>query len=184
MTVKTAYLASLSVTPTPILLKSFTVDSTRILAMCYVPRDSSSHQSSPLQSSMSSAIIGAPSLSANSETIWMGSQTGKLMIHPTSNEMAHKVMEVINFAGPITCIEYYKNQVFIAVEGNVYIYKRPKDSAWDLDNPVAFRIHDGDDPINCMCQVQQKLWLGAGNRCYVFNMASSRRETHDPPNIQ
>ncbi|CAI8009585.1 Rho guanine nucleotide exchange factor 10 [Geodia barretti] len=66
-----------SVTPTPILLKSFTVDSTRILAMCYVPRDSSSHQSSPLQSSMSSAIIGAPSLSANSETIWMGSQTGK-----------------------------------------------------------------------------------------------------------
>ncbi|CAI8054409.1 hypothetical protein GBAR_LOCUS29687 [Geodia barretti] len=124
--------------------------------MCYVPRDSSSHQSSPLQSSMSSAIIGAPSLSANSETIWMGSQTGK----------------------------YYKNQVFIAVEGNVYIYKRPKDSAWDLDNPVAFRIHDGDDPINCMCQVQQKLWLGAGNRCYVFNMASSRRETHDPPNIQ
>ncbi|CAI8009581.1 Rho guanine nucleotide exchange factor 10 [Geodia barretti] len=93
-----------SVTPTPILLKSFTVDSTRILAMCYVPRDSSSHQSSPLQSSMSSAIIGAPSLSANSETIWMGSQTGKLMIHPTSNEMAHKVMEVINFAGPASSI--------------------------------------------------------------------------------
>ena len=29
----------------------------------------------------------------------------RLMIHPTSNEMAHKVMEVINFAGPITCIE-------------------------------------------------------------------------------
>ena len=52
------------------------------------------------------------------------------------------------------------------------------DSAWDLDNPVAFRIHDGDDPINCMCQVQQKLWLGAGNRCYVFNMASSRREVY------
>ena len=52
------------------------------------------------------------------------------------------------------------------------------DSVWDLDNPVVTRIHDGEDPIICMVQVQQKLWMGAGNHVYVFNMASSRREVY------
>jgi hypothetical protein len=163
------------VTPKPILLKSFTVDSSRILAICYAPGEVSSHHSTPRQSS---ALNSSPSISTHPDTVWMGSQAGKLMIHPASSEMAHRCMEVINFSGTITCIEYYKSQVFIAVEGNIYIYRRPKGSEWDLDNPLVVKVHNGDDPIICMCQVQQKLWIGAGNLCYVLNMLSCQTEGH------
>ena len=52
------------------------------------------------------------------------------------------------------------------------------DSEWDLDNPLVVKVHSGDDPIMCMCQVQQKLWIGAGNLCYVLNMLSCQMEVN------
>ena len=50
------------------------------------------------------------------------------------------------------------------------------DSVWDLDNPVVMNIHSGEEHITCTCQVQQKLWIGAGNLCYILNMKTNRLE--------
>ena len=39
-----------------------------------------------------------------------------------------------------------------------------------MENYKTYDVHSG--PLSCMCEVEDKLWIGSENYCFIFNLAT------------
>ena len=50
-------------------------------------------------------------------------------------------------------------------------------SGWDFENFKTYEIHPVS--LSCMCEVEGKLWIGAENYCFIFNLSTRTTEVSE-----
>eukprot|EP00731_Ephydatia_muelleri_P015069 Em0008g789a len=145
------------ISPCPLVLENFSLpDSGLIMSILYVP---------PLRTSPSSqeGTILPPS---HVPTVWMASLTHKIIIYDASTR---KCLTSSTFPHMIVCMEFFRHQVYMATtDGNVVIFKRVEGNRWDLSKYTTVKVTP--DTIQCMCIVENTLWVGVRNNVYFLKL--------------
>lgn len=113
-----------------------------------------------------------PSNPLDTDTIWMGTDTRKLMIYAATNPEQELHLTTCSVPAAVTQILFHYESVFVALSnGNVQIFRRnPIDGQWQLKDPQTISLGGStQEPVSHLLPINAMVYAGCGRKVWVVN---------------
>lgn len=107
------------------------------------------------------------------DTVWLGTDTRKILIYLATNPEQEKQITVCPVPGVITQILYHMDCVYVSLTNStLLIFRRNLEGHWQLKDPIILSLGNSE-PITSLLPINTNVYAGCGRKVWVIHGVTS-----------